>query len=53
MQKCAACKKRFKDGDEVVPILQYVTNEKRGDFVTNQGHKFLHADHMIKFWSPS
>lgn len=44
--KCRACKGRFKDGDEVVPVMRYVTNERRGDFVSGNPNAFIHARHL-------
>lgn len=44
--KCALCKRALRDGDGVVPILRYVTNEKRGDFVTSKPSACIHAHHI-------
>jgi hypothetical protein len=44
--RCQKCGRKFADTDEVIPVLRYVTNEKRGDFVTSQGHRFIHAHHV-------
>lgn len=44
--KCQRCGRKFRDGEDVIPVLRYVTNEKRGDFVTSQGHSFFHARHI-------
>lgn len=45
-ERCYVCNNVFRDGDNVVPILKYITNERRGDFVTTQGHAFIHAHHL-------
>lgn len=47
--KCDLCKRKFKDNDEVVPILRFVVNERRGSWVTSQGHRFIHAHHLKEF----
>lgn len=44
--RCYVCGKRFTDGELVFPIMRYVTNEKRGDFVPLQGEQFAHARHL-------
>lgn len=44
--RCYVCGGKFADGELVVPIMRYVVNEKRGDFVPLQGHQFLHARHI-------
>lgn len=40
--KCKICNKRFADGAAVVPVLRYVINEKRGDFVGRYADEFIH-----------
>lgn len=46
--KCMKCNKTFKDGMAVLPVLRYVENEKRGDFVTSHPNKeYIHALHVI------
>lgn len=43
--KCYLCRKAFKEGDKVLPIATYVTNEKRGDFVSNV-YEYVHVFHL-------
>lgn len=45
-QKCWTCKITFKNGDNIVPILKYVENEKRGDFASTTPTEFVHAHHL-------
>lgn len=45
--KCPVCGKPFRDGARVVPVLRYVTNERRGDFVGSQPEEFVHMSCMI------
>lgn len=44
--KCFTCNTAFKEGDDVVPVQKYVTNERRGDFVTSQPSVYVHASHL-------
>lgn len=44
--RCARCGRKFKGGEDVIPMLTYVVNEKRGDFVTNNPVGYLHASHV-------
>lgn len=44
--KCYVCDQKFRDGDQIVPILTYVVNEKRGNWITSQPQKALHAYHL-------
>lgn len=44
--KCYVCKRALRDGEPVVVIERYVTNEKRGDFVSNAYSKAAHAHHL-------
>lgn len=41
--KCFVCKRKFKDNDLVLVAQRYVTNERRGDFVSNGAGLPLHA----------
>jgi hypothetical protein len=50
--RCQQCGRQFREGDEVVPVLRYVTNEKRGDWVSSQGHRFIHAHHVGELPGP-
>lgn len=40
--KCVACHKKFKDGERVIPIQEYVTNEKRGDWISSKPLGHIH-----------
>jgi hypothetical protein len=40
------CGRKFTDGELVLPVMRYVVNEKRGDFVPMQGEQFAHARHL-------
>lgn len=44
--KCQVCRASFREGDEVIPVLRYVENEKRGDFVATNPHRYVHAYHV-------
>lgn len=44
--RCYACNRKFRDGDVVVPLLEYVKSEKRGDWITSQPAKAVHAHHL-------
>lgn len=44
--RCRICSRAFKDGDAVLPVLRYVVNEKRGDFVTSVPRGFIHESHL-------
>ena len=46
--KCHICKKKFHDGQLIVPLIPYIKNEKRGDFVGNQPKNFICLNHFIK-----
>ena len=46
--KCVACGRKFKDGDNVIPIRKYVTNERRGDFITTVDKDLVHARHIVE-----
>lgn len=46
--KCYVCTKKFKEGELVVPLLRYITNEKRGDFVTAQPEYYIHMGCVLK-----
>lgn len=42
--KCLMCPKKFREGDHLVPVVRYITNEKRGDFVSSPvGYIHLHC----------
>jgi hypothetical protein len=43
---CYVCGRRFIDGDQIVPILGYVSSEKRGDWITTNPQKAAHAHHL-------
>ena len=43
--KCYLCRKAFKEGDKVLPIATYVTDERRGDFVSNV-YEYVHVFHL-------
>ena len=45
-RRCWLCRKEFKDGQLIVPLLQYVTNERRGDFTSSQAEQHVHAEHL-------
>ena len=45
--KCHVCKRRFKDGDEVIAIAEYVVNERHGDFVSSPT-AYAHASHLTE-----
>ena len=51
--KCVVCKKNFKDGEKVSPVLRYVTNYNRGDFVASQAEEFFHVSHLSEILKPS
>ena len=44
--KCQVCKKRFREGEMILPIMKYVANEKRGDFVSSPV-AYAHLSHLI------
>jgi hypothetical protein len=44
--KCYVCGRKFADGEPVVGICRYVTNEKRGDFVGLNPTQYAHAYHL-------
>lgn len=45
--KCDLCGKGFRDDEKVIPILRYVVNHKRGDFVTSTSQNtFIHLHHL-------
>lgn len=44
--RCLVCGKGFKDGDKVIPVLRYVTNAKRGDFVGSTPVEHIHLRHL-------
>ena len=46
MNTCWVCGKKFADGEPVIPVFKYVVNEKRGDFITTNATKFIHASHL-------
>jgi hypothetical protein len=46
--KCVICKKRFGDGESVISVMRYVTNEKRGDFVGSQPVAYIHLKHLTE-----
>jgi hypothetical protein len=43
--KCAICKREFRDKEKVVPVLRYIVNERRGDFVAGIS-EFIHLAHI-------
>lgn len=43
---CFACSRKFRDGDLVLAVLTYVTNEKRGDFVGSAPQGYIHMHHV-------
>lgn len=45
--KCAVCKRVLTDNDSVIPVLRYVENPKRGDWVTTNPKAFIHARHVL------
>jgi hypothetical protein len=44
--RCASCGNPFFDGDLVLPLLMYVANETRGDFVGSTPTAYAHAYHL-------
>lgn len=44
--KCHVCKKKFVNGEAVIPVLHYTTDDRRGDFVGLNPTKFIHAHHL-------
>jgi hypothetical protein len=47
--KCAACGRRLKQDDAIIPVLRWVESERRSDFPTSQPHAFIHASHVVAF----
>lgn len=45
--KCQICKKQFRDGEMMVPIMKCITNEKRGDFASSPV-AYAHLSHIPK-----
>lgn len=44
--RCELCGRGFSDGQKLVPVMRYVTNEKRGDFVGGQPVGYIHLHHL-------
>lgn len=44
--RCDVCKKGFKDGDMLVPLLKYTENHRRGDFVALTPVAYVHYRHL-------
>ena len=44
--RCYVCGNKFGNGELVIPISRYVTDEKRGDFVGNNPQQYAHARHL-------
>ena len=44
--KCVLCGKKFSDGAQLVAVLSYVTNEKRGDAVPSSPSGYIHLFHL-------
>jgi hypothetical protein len=44
--RCQICARKFRDGEQVLPVQTYVVNERRGDFVGNQPETFVHLAHL-------
>jgi hypothetical protein len=42
---CAICKKRLKNGQHVIQVLEVVGNESRGDFVSDTS-RYIHIEHL-------
>lgn len=44
--RCELCGRGFKDGAKLVPVMKYVENHKRGDFVGGQPVGYIHLHHL-------
>lgn len=47
MMKCEVCEMKFHDGEKILPVIKYVTNEKRGDFASSP-IGYIHLFHIQK-----
>lgn len=43
--KCAICKKRMREGEKAIPVMEVVENYKRGDFMSN-AREYIHLKHL-------
>lgn len=44
--RCEVCGRGFKEGDKLIPVTRYVTNERRGDFVPLNPVGYIHLRHL-------
>lgn len=44
--RCELCGKGFSDGQKLVPVMKYVENHHRGDFVGSQPVGYIHLHHL-------
>jgi hypothetical protein len=49
--KCRICKRPFREGDDVVPVMRYVVSERRGDWVTSAS-AYIHLRHLAPRVTP-